>query len=281
MNSFWSFIAMLAAAYGALTLLLYFTQDSMIYYPNIPSRQLMATPERVELAYEEVELTTEDGIRLHGWFLEVDQPRATLLFFHGNAGNISHRLDSLQLFHQLGLEVFIFDYRGYGRSEGKPSEKGTYRDADAAWRYLTEQRQIPPRRIMLFGRSLGASVAVDLAARKEVLGLIIESAFSSVPDMAADIYPYLPVRWLSRFRYDSGRKLPVIKAPVLVAHSPQDEIIPFHHGRKLFSLANEPKRFLEMRGGHNDGFLVSGTAYRKGLDEFIRRLDTGGMRPED
>jgi hypothetical protein len=192
-----------------------------------------------------------------------------VLFCHGNAGNISHRLDSIRLLHSLGLQVLIFDYRGYGHSEGAASEKGSYRDADAAWRYLVDVRGLPADRIILFGRSLGAAVAADLASRTRPAAVIMESAFTSVPDMAAGIYPWLPVRLLSRYRYDNLDKITRISAPLLLVHSRQDEIIPFAHGERLFERAREPKQFLEINGGHNDAFLTSRKAYTHGLESFL------------
>lgn len=260
------------AIYITLALFLYFTQSGMLYYPNLPSRELMLTPDRYGLEYEELQLKTGDGLTLHGWFIPTRNPRATLLFCHGNAGNISHRMESIAIFHQLGLNVLIFDYRGYGQSEGKPSEQGTYLDAEAAWDYLTQQKNIPPNQIILFGRSLGAAIASRLASTRQPLGLIVESAFSSVPDMAAHYYPYLPVRLISRFRYDTQQHVENISSPILVIHSPDDEIIPYSNGQQLFAAAGEPKQFLSIHGGHNDGFLLSGEQYTRGLEGFINTL---------
>jgi fermentation-respiration switch protein FrsA (DUF1100 family) len=236
----------------------------------MPSRDVVVTPAEAGLAYESVTITTEDGVTLDGWFVPVSQARGLLLFFHGNAGNISHRLDSLKIFNELGLATLIFDYRGYGRSGGEPSEEGTYRDAEAAWRFVTEGRHIPPRDVVLFGRSLGAAIAAHLATRHTPGALIIESAFTSVPDLAAELYPFLPARWLARFRYSTQADLVSVLSPLLIVHSRDDEIIPFAHGQRLFAVANEPKRLLELRGGHNDGFLVSRHTYVDGLHTFLR-----------
>lgn len=263
-------LALIAAAiYAGLCLSLFLFQSRLVF---LPSRALSATPERIGLQYEDVWLRTDDGVRIHGWFLPHAEPRGTLLFFHGNAGNISHRLESMELFHQLGLNTLIVDYHGYGNSEGSPGEAETYLDADAAWRHLTEARGIPAGRIVLFGRSLGAGVAAWLAARAEPAGLILESAFASVPDMAATVYPIFPVRLLARIRYDAEAALGKVRAPVLVIHSAGDEIVPIAQGRRLFAAAGEPKRFLEIRGGHNDGFLVSRDAYVAGLHEFLQEI---------
>jgi len=192
-----------------------------------------------------------------------------ILFCHGNAGNISHRLESIQIFHRLGLNVFIFDYRGYGRSEGKPSEIGTYRDVEAVWQYLVEERQVSPNRIVVFGRSLGGAVAAWSANRHTPGALILESAFTSVPDIAAKLYPYLPVRLLSRFKYNTAEYLDEVDCPVLIVHSREDEIMPFSHGKQLFERARGPKEFLEISGTHNEGFITSEKRYIEGLNTFI------------
>jgi fermentation-respiration switch protein FrsA (DUF1100 family) len=260
---------LVAVTYGAFALYLFIMQPRLLYYPDMPGREPEATPAAVGLAYEDVALQTVDDIRLHAWFIPAENPRATVLFCHGNAGNISHRLDSIRLLHSLGLQVLIFDYRGYGKSEGRPSEKGTFRDVDAAWHYLREVRGLTEAGIIIFGRSLGAAVAADLASRARPAAVILESAFTSVPDMAAEFYPWLPVRLLSRYRYDNLGKVARIARPLLLVHSRQDEIIPFAHGERLFGRAREPKQFLELTGGHNDAFQSSRKAYTHGLKSFL------------
>ncbi|MCU7923163.1 MAG: alpha/beta hydrolase, partial [Candidatus Thiodiazotropha sp. (ex Dulcina madagascariensis)] len=222
------------SVYLALLLYLYFNQTNLIHLPDLPTRRIVATPEQFGLEFESVTLVTEDRVKLAGWFLPRKEPRATLLFFHGNAGNISHRLESLELFHRLGLAVLIIDYRGYGDSEGRPSEAGIYRDAEAAWRYLTVTRKIPGEAILLFGRSFGGAVAAYLASRYPSMGLVLESTYTSVPDMAAELYPWLPARWLAKYRYNTRERLAGIHTPVMVVHSRKDEIIPYSHGRELF-----------------------------------------------
>lgn len=274
----WYVLGILVAAYGGLALLLYIFQSHLVFYPET-GREITATPSQVGLAYEDIHLNTSDGISLHGWYIPTPQPRGTVLFLHGNAGNISHRLDSVQMFHRLGYSTLIFDYRGYGNSGGTPSEQGTYRDAEAAWRYLIEQRHIPSCRIVLFGESLGGAVAAWLAARQKPAVLVIASGFTSVPDFAQHIYPYLPVRWLARIRYDTRENLRSVAAPVLIAHSPEDEIIPFEHGRALFAAANPPKLFLELAGGHNDGFIFMRESWVRVLGDFLgEQMDTSCIR---
>jgi fermentation-respiration switch protein FrsA (DUF1100 family) len=269
MSGFISIVSIFAIGYAVLAAALFFYQPNLLYFPDMPSREIEATPGDIGLKFEALTLTTRDDEQLDAWFIPADPARGVVLFCHGNAGNISHRLDSIRLFHELGLSVLIFDYRGYGQSTGKPTEKGTYRDADAAWDYLVEQRGIPAEHIILFGRSLGASIAADLATRQSAAAVVLESAFTSVPDIAAKFYPWLPVRWLSRYQYDTRKKLASIHSPVLIVHSRDDEIISYSNGEQLYEAAREPKQFLPLRGGHNDGFLVSGKDYIRGLDAFI------------
>jgi len=258
--------ALLAVGYLGLCLLMFFSQERLLYFPD---PRLIATPEALGLDFESVSIGTEDDLRLHAWWIPANPARGVLLFCHGNAGNISHRLDSIRQFHELGLSVLIFDYRGYGESEGKPSEAGTYRDVTAVWRYLTGKRGIPPEKVVVFGRSLGAAVAAHLAARVEPGAVVLESAFTSVADMAARLYPWLPVRWLVRIDYPVARDIQAIRAPVLILHSPNDEIIPYDMGRTLYELAHEPKEFIELRGGHNDGWLLSEPDYSTAVDAFL------------
>jgi alpha-beta hydrolase superfamily lysophospholipase len=252
--------------YVGFAALLFFSQSQLVYYPY---PNLESTPDRVGLAYEEVYLTTSDGVELHAWFVPAKNSRGVALFCHGNAGNISHRLESILDFVHLELDVFIFDYRGYGRSAGRPTEQGTYRDVTAAWDYLVQERGADPQEIVLFGRSLGGAVASWLAQEQSAAALIVESSFTSVPDMGAHLYPYMPVRLLARFRYSTQKHLPEAQCPVLVIHSPDDELIPFEHGQTLYQVAKEPKEFLQISGGHNEGFVLSRKQYREGLNAFL------------
>lgn len=262
----WLIIGLPLSFYVGLTTLLFLFQNRLLYFPT---RTLLTTPESVGLAYEPVEFEAEDGVKLSGWFVPGDGSDRVVLFFHGNAGNISHRLESIRLFHRLGLSVFIIDYRGYGQSEGRPSEQGTYLDAEAAWRFLIDERDVEPEQIILFGRSLGAAVAAWLAEHYQPGAVILESAFTSVPDMGASQFPFLPVRWLARIQYNTLERAPYLNAPVMVIHSPNDEIVPYSHGQQIFEAASEPKKFLEIKGGHNDGFIVSGEQYERSLKSFI------------
>lgn len=269
MNGLWKLLLAGVGIYVALTALIYFRQSSLIFYPNMPGRALIATPAQIGLRYEDVSFPAEDGVGLHGWFVPATDSKTTLLFFHGNAGNISHRLESIAIFNALGLDVFIFDYRGYGQSQGDISEEGTYRDAAAAWRYLAETRAIDAENIVVFGRSLGSSIAAWLASQRRPAGLIVESGFSSVPSMAQRLYPFLPVKWLASFSYDTASYVSSLSCPLLVVHSKNDEIIPFAEGQAVFDAAPADKRFLEISGGHNDGFYVSGDTYLDGIKDFV------------
>lgn len=274
----------LILAYGALVVFAWIFQSGLLYLRHVPGRQLNATPAAVGLEFEEVHLQASDGVAIHGWYVPASESRGVLLFFHGNAGNISHRLDSILLFHELRLDVLIIDYRGYGQSQGSPSEAGTGRDARAAWRYLADTRGVSPSRIVVFGRSLGAAVAAELARDHQPGAVVLESAFTSVPAVAQEAYWYLPARWLSRFEYSTVIYVREISAPLLVIHSEDDEIIPYHHGRAVFEAANEPKDLLTLRGGHNTGFLLSEMEYRNGIDRFlvdIAGLGTGDPGPGD
>ena len=253
--------------YAGLCAVVYLAQPSLIYYPD---RQLTGTPADRGLAFEDVTLDTADGESIHGWYVPAVETASHVLFFHGNAGNISHRLDTVEILQRMGHAVLIVDYRGYGRSSGRPSESGTYADAAAAWDYLRDTLGVKPQRIVLYGRSLGGAVAVWLATNRKPAGLIIESTFTRMADMGAHHYPYLPARWLTRIHYDSLSRMPSVRCSVFAAHSDEDEIVPFHLGRKLAESAQDLAQFVTLRGSHNDSFLSGGAAYHRALDAFIR-----------
>ena len=255
--------------YVLLGLSLYLLQDKMVFLSGLPGRALTATPRDIGFDYEDVEFETTDGVLLHGWYVYADEPRGTVLFLHGNAGNISHRLDSIAIFRNLGLDTLIIDYRGYGLSEGKPSERGTYLDAEAAWEYLVGERGTTPERIVVFGRSLGGAVAARLATGRRPGALIIESTFSSGVDMARRLYPFMPVALITRLRYPVIDYATAVTCPVLVVHSRDDEIIPFEQARSVYDAVPTPKSFLEIAGDHNTGFLLSRARYSAGLDAFV------------
>ncbi|UJP05446.1 MAG: alpha/beta hydrolase [Nitrosomonas sp.] len=255
-----------AVAYLMLMALVYVGQSRLVYFPQ---QQIDNTPAAIGLPYRDIDIVTADGEKLHGWWVSAPDAKGAVLLLHGNAGNISHRINYLAMFRRLGYNTLLLDYRGYGRSSGTPSEAGTYRDAQAAWRYLTEVECILPQRIAIFGESLGGAVAAWLAAREQPGVLILASAFTSVPDLAAEIYPFLPARRLARLQYNTLEALQSVVSPVFIAHSPQDEIVPFEHGQRLFQAASAPKQFLTLEGGHNTGFVFMRPDWTKSLGVFM------------
>lgn len=262
-------IAVATGFYVLLGVMLYFMQERMVFLARLPGRELVATPRDAGFQYDDVSFDTTDGFLLHGWYVNARNPRGTVLFLHGNAGNISHRLDSIAIFHELEFDTFIIDYRGYGQSEGKPGEEGTYRDAEAAWQYLVTERGQDPARIVVFGRSLGGAVAARLATKHEPAALIIESSFTSAVEMAARLYPFMPVRLITRLRYPVIDFVARTTCPILIVHSRDDEIIPFAMGKALYEAAPAPKAFLELAGDHNNGFLLVRDRYRREMEQFI------------
>ena len=255
-------LGMIVAVYVGLGLLLFVFQSKLLY---MPWHKVDSSPADLRLAYEDLRIDTVDGQTLAAWYLPADNAGLTVLFCHGNAGNIGHRLDTLALFHELGLNCLIFDYRGYGQSSGHTTEEGTIQDALAARRWLLDNKNAAPESLLFFGRSLGGAVAALTAARvadEPPAGLVIESAFTSFVEIGSHYYPWLPVRWFARFSYDTSKALETVTCPVVVIHSPDDEMIPFAMGRRLFETARPPKRFAELKGTHNEGFVDNMTLYR-------------------
>jgi fermentation-respiration switch protein FrsA (DUF1100 family) len=240
-----------------------------------PSAAIDETPKHFGVDYEDIYFATADGVKLNGWLALKPGAQATLLWFHGNGGNIGHRAHVVKpLRDKLNVNVFMIDYRGYGRSEGAVSEQGTYEDAEAAFKYLTGRSDIDPKQIVLFGQSLGAAVAADLAGKRKCRAVILEAPFASIPDMAKAIYPWLPVGPLIKTRYDVIEKVKKIGAPLLVVHGDRDDIVPFEQGRRVFDAATGPKEFHALRGAHhNDTFEVGGEAYFTLMRGFINRAN--------
>lgn len=259
---------MAAVVYAALVLLAYVFQSRLLYFPEV-GREVISTPRTAGLDFEEVWLDFASNARVHGWFVSRKEPLGTVLIFHGNAGSIALRIDWLRMFHELGYSSFIIDYRGYGRSTGSPTEHGTYDDAFAAWRYLTTVKGIAAKDIAVLGESLGGAIAATVAARESPRALIVQSAFTSIPAVARDVYPILPLRWISRFDYNTLERIREVNAPVLIAHSPQDEIIGYHHGRALFDAASSRKHFMELAGGHNDAYIFTRREWINALAVFL------------
>lgn len=262
-------LVVLFIAYWGLGLVLYFMQPTFLYSPV---REVIYTPEELGLDFEKVTLKTSDGLRLSGWYIPAKHAELTVLFCHGNGGNIMHRLDSINILYNLGVNCFIFDYRGYGDSEGSPSEEGTYLDAKAAYKWLTKEKKISPDNIIIFGRSLGGSIAARLASNVKARALIIESGFTSYVDIGRKFYPYMPVRWFARFSYKTIDYIKDVHFPVMIIHSRSDETVPFEFGLELYEVANEPKEFVEIFGSHNDGFLVSSEIYKKAWTKWLKYL---------
>ena len=263
-------VAALLAGYALLLALLWWGQSGMVFYPEIPSREVHATPADAGLEFESLALETRDGETLGAWFVPgpaADAP--VVLFLHGNAGNIGHRIGTLEMLHAAGAATLIIDYRGFGDSTGRPGEAGTYRDAEAAWTWLTSERGIDPGRIVIFGRSLGAAIAAWLAARADPAGLVLESAFTSIVELGAHHYPWAPVRWLSRFRYDTAAQLERVRCPTLLAHARGDEIVPFSHAERLSAMRPPVVDLVVLEGGHNDAMMISERRYTEALRTFI------------
>jgi fermentation-respiration switch protein FrsA (DUF1100 family) len=223
------------------------------------------------LEFQDLFFTTADGVRLNGWFVPHRDASVTLVWFHGNAGNISHRVENIKLLHEkVKINIFIFDYRGYGRSEGDISEAGTYQDGVAALEFVGKQLDVKAENLIIFGRSLGAAVAVEMAGRHESRALILESPFVSIPEMAKSVFPLLPIGSLLQTRYDNLEKIAKIKGSLLVLHGDRDEVIPYDHGRRVFNAAPGPKDFYTISGAsHNDTYIVGGDAYFQRLRSFI------------
>lgn len=256
-------LLLLLGGYGLVCLLMYLSQEKLVFYPSP-----LAPGPPPDPAAHDVELVTSDGVRLHGWVFEAREPRAVLVFCHGNAGNVAGRAGAARLFREMGLTVVLFDYRGYGRSAGTPSEEGTYLDALAAYDHA-RTLESSSGRIVLFGESLGGAVAIELASQREVARLVVESTFTSVPDLAATLYAWLPVRLLARVRYDNASKIGALEPPLLIVHSPEDELVPFSHATRLLSLAPPATELLRTSGGHNDGGFLQRREWIERVGAFL------------
>ncbi len=254
-----------------------FIEKGLIFHPDKGNDSI--TPDAYGIEYDDVTFRTEDGLNLHGWFVpgkksSPDEDLHTLLWFHGNAGNINHRLGNIKMLHErVPVNVFIIDYRQYGRSEGKISEKGTYIDAGAALAHLHSRKEINQEKIIFFGRSLGSAVAVELALKEKCRALILETPFTSILEMGKKLYPFLPVSLLLKTKYDSLSKIRNIKVPILIMHGDKDDLVPFEHGKRLYDIANEPKEFYTIPGaGHNDTHIVGGDEYFDVIRNFVKKL---------
>jgi fermentation-respiration switch protein FrsA (DUF1100 family) len=238
-----------------------------LYFPD---RRITRTPADADLPFEELRAKTQDGVTIRGWLIPAGDDAPVLIVCHGNAGNISNRVGRAAAFRSAGLSTLLFDYRGYGESDGRPSERGMQLDAQAAYDWLAA-KGVPPSRIIAFGESLGGSVALELALSRPTAGAATESSPTSTVERGQELFPWLPVRWIAKYRYDALARIAVLKRPVFVAHSPTDEIIPFRHGERLFAAAHEPKTFYRLSGGHNDALEASGDPYLQALSAFCLR----------
>ncbi|GAX61744.1 hydrolases of the alpha/beta superfamily [Candidatus Scalindua japonica] len=262
-----------------------FIEHSLVFFPNKSNDSTM--PDEFGIVYDDITFRTEDGLDLNGWFIpgkkstpddgvpSCQADRHTLLWFHGNAGNINRRLDNLKMLHErVPANVFIIDYRQFGKSEGKISEKGTYLDAKAALAYLHSRKDVNNEKIIFFGRSLGSAVAVDLAVKEKCCALILETPFTSIKEMAKILYPYLSIiLHLLSTKYDSLSKIKQITVPTLIMHGDKDELVPFEQGRKLYEQANDPKEFYTIPGAmHNDTHIVGGEKYFDVIRDFVNKL---------
>jgi hypothetical protein len=269
MSVIWTIILVIIIAYSILGWALYFLQPTFIYHPV---REVPYDPGDISLTFEKVSFKTADDVKLFGWYIPAENAKYTVLFCHGNGGNIAHRLDTINFLNELGLNCFIFDYRGYGKSRGKPTEQGTYFDAEAAYIWLTENKKIPPQQIIIFGRSLGGSIGAYLAGKVPCKGIVLESTFTSYVDMGRKFYPYMPVKLFASFSYRTIDYIKQINVPMLIIHSRNDELVPFEFGLRLYDAANEPKEFIEIDGSHNDGFLFSGELYKQAWQTWLKKL---------
>ncbi|MFH1782490.1 MAG: alpha/beta hydrolase [Candidatus Omnitrophota bacterium] len=255
-------LAILVFAY-----LRYFEYSSLYY----PTRDFGGTPDDIGLKYEDVYFETKDGVRINAWFVPSTGSRFVILFLHGNGGNISNRLDKIAILNEIGCDVFIIDYRGYGRSSSRPSEEGFYIDAESSYDHLINKKNIPSQKIVLYGESLGGAVAVDLATKREIRAIITEATFSNVKDAARVIYPWLPT-YLIAAEFDSLSKIKDINVPKLIMHSRSDDLIPFSQSIKLYNAAPNPKQHIVLGGDHNDSYISSKDLYSQSIKNFLNTL---------
>lgn len=263
---FFYIVIIALALYLLPAVMLYFMQHRIVFYPT---GEIFATPLNFGIPFEDVYLETADGVKLNAWFIPADNAEYTVLFCHGNGGCLAHRVETIELYHKLGINFFIFDYRGYGLSGGRPSENGLYLDSEAAWQFMVNEKHIPPDKIVLIGRSLGGAVASRLAARQHPRRLICESAFVSIQETGRDRYPCFPVKLLSRFNFPTGEFLKKVECPVMIIHSRDDQVVKFSHGQKLSAIDGAPKTFLELTGAHDECYFDCREQYAAAVKRFI------------
>ena len=244
--------------------------EKQVFFPDTTIDQ---TPADLDLPFEDIWFTSNDSVRLHGWLITASSPKYLLLFCHGNAGNISHRLDNVRLLLLKGISVFIFDYRGYGRSEGRIGEKGFYLDSEAAYEVAREWTQKNKAKLVIFGRSLGGIAATYLGATKKCDGLILESTFTNMGAMARAHYPLPFAEGLLKHRLNAVGQIGLVRVPILFFHGDNDRIVPIRLGRELYEAAPNPKEFVVLSGaGHNDTYFIGGKSYFDKIEDFFSRL---------
>ena len=264
-----STIRIIAIAYSTLMIGFYFFQSRLVF---VPTKGLQTTPKEIGLDFE-THIIGKDQV--YSWFIPVKNKDAmTVLICHGNAGNISNRLSTIDFYHrQLGINVMIFDYSGYGKTPGKVGEEKTYENSQAVFDFMVDTLKISPDKIVVDGRSLGGAVAIDLATKRQFKGLIVQSTFTSIYQMAKSMFPILPAKWIQHIYYDSISKVGQIKCPILHLHSPDDQIIPYAMSGILFEKMPNPKRFVKIQGGHNSGWMDSMAIYDPALRSFIKEVN--------
>ncbi len=263
---FWIITITIVGFYTVLLGAFYLFQENLIYFPT---KDIETTPKELGLDYEEIFFTTEDNVRLCGWWIPIKQARGTIIICHGNAGNISHRLEKIRIFTNLRLNCFIFDYRGYGKSQGFPTEDGTYKDVLAAWKVLFD-KGISLQEMVIMGRSLGGPIAAYLASQKHPKVLILEATFTNLPELGQHHYPFFPIKLLASISYPTEKYILQANCPILIVHSQNDNLVPFSFGKKLFEVAPKPKYFLAIRGDHNYGFTDCEEEYVNKLEELFK-----------
>ena len=269
MRSFMSVLAILFGIYLVLMGLMYLFQDKLLF---MPFSDFVQTPASVGMDAEDFWVETDDGVCIHGWYFPNEEREYVIVLSHGNAGNISYRLDIAQTLLDAGAAVLMYDYRGYGKSKGSPSEEGLYRDVDAVIDGLVNQKRYQEKQIIMYGRSLGGAVAAYAAAEYRLGGLVLDSAFKNLRAMVSDVYPFIPSR-LAKYQFPTERYIQHQRSyPVMVMHSPGDDIVEFHHGEYLYELLDEPKIFVELRGGHNNAFMLSNDLIEDSWREYLLKV---------
>lgn len=272
---FW-FVIVVISVFVMVAVYVYFNQKNMVFYPT---RDIVVTPRDIGIEFDDVYIPSDDNVTIHGWFVPAGRTNdKAILFCHGNAGNISHRLETIEFLNGLGVSVLIFDYRGYGLSTGEPTEEGVYADARQCYDWLVNEKGFEQKDIIVFGRSLGGAVAIELASRTGCHSVVVESSFTNAADMARKIFPILPTGVLLKYRFDSLEKIATVGCPVMVIHSPEDDLIPYAMGEKLYERAAQPKRFVKIHGGHNDRDYINDPDYRLAFESLLNGEVSSGPK---